>query len=134
MSESEITYVTSDSDNLSIPSELLRRDSEPDSEPPSDSNSDDIIDIPPEALRRASDSEQTEYSIGEDYCWRFLKKVNGKTYLTERKAKRRAEHLQQAFKRDDVTCENIKQLRKKFVIVYQDYAGRKGRATLYYID
>ena len=133
MSESNITSVTSQSSSYSIPSALLHRDSEPDTAS-SHSSDGEFYNIPPEVFERASDSDRTEPLIQEDYCWRFLDKVNGKTYETQRQALRRIQHLHQAFHNDNVTCEAIKHIRKKFIIVYTDYAANKHRAIVYYIE
>ena len=111
---------------------VLRRDSEPDTPSPTTSD-DEFANIPPELFERASDSDRSEPPVPEDYCWRFLDKVNGKTYETQRQAFRRIEHLHKAFNNDGVTCEDIKHVRKTYIIVYTDFAGFKHRATIYYI-
>lgn len=135
MSESVLTQVSSESTPENIPSELLHRDSEPDTPPSSEQSVDsDLINLPPEIFQRASDSDNGDPPPQDAYCFRYLAIVDGKTYLTKRQALRRAEHLHNAFKEDDVQCHDIKHLRKKLIIVFHDYADTKHRATIHFIE
>ena len=133
MSDSDLTQVTSNSSDYDIPPELLHRDSEPSTD--DNSVDSDLINIPPEVFQRASDSDRSDiHTKDELYCFRFLDKVNGKTYLHERQASRRISHLQTAFKNDEVPCQDIQHLRKKFVLVWTDFADDNHRALIYYIE
>ena len=93
----------------------MQHDSEPDTDKIVDS---DLIDIPSEVFQRASDLDRSDINTEDElYCFRFIDKVNSKTYLTERQASWRIAHLQTAFKNDEVPCKDIQHLWKKFLLV-----------------
>ena len=129
MSDSESVSSSAD---ISIPSALLRRDSEPESS--SDSAHSDSISIPSILLRRDSEDSDNAYFPPDARCFILADRLNGSIYFTSNQALADANKLYSAFISDEAPCQPIRHIRKKIFLNYEDYAGTKHQVVLRYLQ
>ena len=130
MSDSDLN---SQSEDISLPSALLRRDSEP--ETSIDSAHSDSESIPSILFRRDSDADSdTAYLPPDARCFRLADRLNGSIYFTSHQALHDANELYNAFLSDEAPCQPIRHIRKKIFLNYEDYSGAKHQVVLRYLQ